>query len=244
MRAALTAELVRISTVRGLRLGALLATLALPALSLLVAGTGGLGAHDTVTSAAATGTVVGLLGFGTWAAAYAGSEYAHGSLTVSLALVPRRATLYAARIAAVATVAAAAGLVSALVSLLAAAAASPAGAHHLGHPLALLAVVPAYAVVAAAGAAVAIALRGTTGGIAVVAVALLAPKAAGELLGSLQRWVVGASPSTVVTQFVGGAQLPAEQAFPGGSWAGLVAMLLVGAVVVFATGAAFRRRDA
>ncbi|MBO0842762.1 MAG: hypothetical protein J2O46_06225, partial [Nocardioides sp.] len=127
MRHALAAELTRITTVRGLRLGALLAALALPVLSLLVAGTGGTGAHDTVTSAAATGTIVGLLGFGAWAAAYTASEYAHGSITVSLALVPHRPTLYAARTAAVAAIAGAAGLVAALVSLLAVAAASPAG---------------------------------------------------------------------------------------------------------------------
>lgn len=244
MRAALHAELVRITTVRGLRLGAILAALALPVVSLLVASTGGTGKGDTVTSAAATGTIVGLLGFGTWAAAYTAADHAHGSITVSLALVPHRPTLYAARLGAVAAIAAVAGLLAAAASYVVVAAASPAGSHHPGHPLALLAVVAAYAVVAVCGAAAGIALRGTTAATVLVAVALLAPKLAGALLGGLQHWVIGAVPSTVVTQFVSGAQLPHEQAFPGGAWAALGAMVLVGAGTVLASGAVFLRRDA
>lgn len=244
MRPAFHAELIRLTTVRGLWLGALLATLALPLLSLLVASTGGTGTGDTITSVAATGTIVGLLGFGSWAAAYAASDHAHGSIAVSLALVPRRRTLVAARMGVVAAIAGVAGLVGALVSVVVVAAASPARGHHLGHPAALLAIAPTYAVVAAVGAGVGLALGDSTPAIVVVAVALLAPKPAGQLLGGLQRWVVGASPSTVVTQFVGGAQLPSDQRFPGGEWAALAAMAVAAIAVVTVTGAAFLRRDA
>lgn len=239
MTPSLRAELVRITTVRGLWLGALLAALALPVLSLLVASTGGVGAHDTLTSAAATGTIVGLLGFGTWAAAYAASDYAHGSIGVSLALVPRRPTLYAARVGVVALVAGVSGLVAALVSLLVVWAAGPAVGHRLGDPSALLSVVPAYAVVAAVGAAAGFALRATTASIGVMVIILLTPKAAAGLLGGLQPVVIGASPPTVVTQFVGGAQLPSDQAFPGGPFLALIAMAAVGLVIVAAVGVTF-----
>ena len=59
MRAAFHAEVLKITTVRGLWLGAVLATVAVPLFSLLVVGTGGLGVEDTATSGAATGTIVG-----------------------------------------------------------------------------------------------------------------------------------------------------------------------------------------
>ena len=55
MKSAFHSELVKILTVRGLRVGAALALLAIPLTSLLVTSTGGLGEADTLTSGAATG---------------------------------------------------------------------------------------------------------------------------------------------------------------------------------------------
>lgn len=238
------AELIRVVTVRGLWWGAVLSALAAPLFSLLVVSTGGLGAHDTLTSGATTGTMVGLLGFGAWAAACTSGDHAHGTITLSLALVPRRRTLYAARLGALSGVAGVVAALAAAVSLLVVVAASPAGSHPLGHPLHLAAAVPAYAVVAAVGAALGVVLRSTTSAILVTAAALLLPQAAGTLLGGLQRWVVGASPATVVSRFAGNVRLPADESFPGGEWAALAAMLVVAAVVVVATGIVFARRDA
>jgi hypothetical protein len=77
MRDAVRAEVLKVTTVRSLWLGAVLAAAAVPLFSLLVVGTGGLGSEDTVTSGAATGTIVGLLAFGAWSGALAASEYAH-----------------------------------------------------------------------------------------------------------------------------------------------------------------------
>src|SRR4051794_24353668 len=118
MTAAWRAELLKIATVRGQWLGAALATLALPAVSLLVATTGGVGATDTVTSGAATGSVAALLAFGIWAATLAAGEYAQQTIVVSLTTVPRRSRFYGAKLGAIGGVAAAGALVSVIAAWL------------------------------------------------------------------------------------------------------------------------------
>ena len=242
MRSAWEAELLKVATVRGQWLSAALAAVVLPVLSLLVVATGGLGSGDTVTSGAATGAVGGLLAFGVWAATLAGGEYARGTIVVSLTTVPHRAVLYGAKLAAVAAIAIAGALASATVSWLVLLAAAPSG-HGVGNPANLVGIVLAIVAVAVLGAAVGIATRSPSAASAIVVVAVLLPKAAGGLLGGLQRWVVGASPGTVVTQLVHGAQLPPDQTYPGGAWAAALTMLGVAAVVAGASGVAFQRRD-
>ena len=243
MRSAWRAELLKITTVRGLWLSAVLAAVAIPTTSLLVVSTGGLGARDTATSGAATGSLIGLLAYGAWGATFAAGEYAQRTMVVSLATVPRRAVLYAAKLAATATAAAAGAVVASGVALLTVLAVTPRGEHELGNPAALIGVVLAVVAVAVCGTAVGMLTRSPSGSIAIVVVALLAPKAASGLLGGLQRWVVGASPDTVITQIVGGAQLPAEQAFPHGAWAAAATMVLVGAAVSVAGFVSFLWRD-
>ena len=243
MKSAWVAELVKILTVRGFRVGAVLALVALPLTSLLVASTGGLGTADTLTSGAATGSVIGLLGFGAWSAAIAGSEYVHQTITVSLATVPRRPLLFGAKIAAAATVAGIGTAIAAILSLLLVRAATPSGTHHLGNPTTLSAIVLAAVAVAVVGAALGLLVRTSTASIAIVAAAVLLPKAAAGLLGGLQPWVVGASPGTVITQAVGGAQLANDQTYPGGTFLAAVTMLAVAGAVAVGSGYAFTRRD-
>jgi len=242
MRGAWAAELVKIATVRGFRIGAVLSALALPLVSLLVVAGGGLGDGDSVTSGAASGSMVLLLGYAAWAAAVAAGEYTQGTIVVSLATVPRRGVLYGAKLAAVATVAGAGALLGAVTSLLLVDSVSPAG-HRFGEPAALVGVVVASVAVAVAGAAIGVLTRSSTGSIALVTAALLLPKAAAGLLGGLQPWVVGASPGTVVTQFVHGAQLASDQTYPGGTAWAAATMLLVALAAAQAGAVVLERRD-
>jgi hypothetical protein len=76
---------------------------------------------------------------------------------------------------------------------------------------------------------------------AVVVAAVLLPDAAGGLLGRVQPWVVGTSPGTVISQIVGGAELPTSQIYPAGAWA--ATMVLVAAAVVGTGAIALVRRD-
>ena len=243
MRPAWRAELLKVATVRGQWLGALIATLALPAVSLLVATTGGVGTGDTVTSGAATGSVAGLLAFGIWAATVSAGEYAQQTMIVSLTTVPRRSLLYGAKVAAIGGIAAVCGLLSVITSWLVVWAVLPAGVHHLGDPVALVSVVLAITAVSVLGMAVGLMSKSPAASASIVVVAVLFPKAAGGLLGGLQRWVVGASPGTVITQAVGGAQLPHNQTFPGGAAAATVTMLAVATAVAVAGALTLLRRD-
>ncbi|HET6963951.1 MAG TPA: hypothetical protein VFH58_04205 [Acidimicrobiales bacterium] len=243
MRPAWRGELRKIASVRGQWTGAVLAMAALPLTSLLVAATGGLGPRDTLTSGAASGTVVALLAFGTWGAAVAAGEYAKQTMVVSLATVPRRGVLYTAKLAALAVVSGAGAVLSALTALLVVMAVSVPGAHPLGNPALLVGYVLAVVAVTLGGAAAGILIRSPSAAIAIVVVVVLLPKAAGGLLGGLQPWVVGASPGTVVTQLVEGGQLLPGQSYPAGAWAALATMLLATLALSCVGGAVFGRRD-
>jgi ABC-2 type transport system permease protein len=237
------AELLKIATVKGQWVGATLAIAAMPLTSLLVVATGRLGAGDTATVGAATGSIVGLLAFGVWGATVGASEYASGSIVVSLSTVPRRSVLYAAKLAATATIAGLGALISAATSLLGVLAVTPSGHHPLGNSADLIGVVLVITTVAAAGTAVGIISRSPSASIAVVVAAILIPNAAGGLLGRIQPWVVGASPGTVIAQIVDSAQLPANQTYPGGAWAAAATLVLVGTAVAVGGAIALIRRD-
>jgi ABC-2 type transport system permease protein len=237
------AELLKIATVKGQWIGAILAAAAMPLTSLLVAATGRLGTGVTTTTGAATGSVVGLVAFGVWGGAVSASEYSSGSIVVSLSTVPRRRVLYASKIAAAATVAGVGSLISAAIALLGVLAVTPSGHHALGNPTDLIGVVLVTITVTVAGAAVGILTRSPSASIAIVVVAVLLPNAAGGLLGRIQPWVVGASPGTVIAQIVGGAQLPASQTYPAGAWAAAATLVLIGAAVAVAGAITLIRRD-
>jgi ABC-2 type transport system permease protein len=244
VKAATVAELLKVATVRALWLGAVLASLALPLTSLVVAAADGLGSDDTITSGAATGSIVGLLAFGAWAATLAAGEYSLQTIVVSLAAVPHRARLYLAKLAAAAVIGAVGGLASATAAWLVVFAVTPGGDHDLGHPAAMAGVVLAGVAVAVTATAVGVLTRSPTASITVIVLAILAPKAAGGLLGGLEPWVIGASPGTVITQMVGGAQLADSQTYPAGTVAAALTMVGVAAVVALAGALVFARRDA
>jgi ABC-2 type transport system permease protein len=237
------AELYKIATVRGQWIGAVLATSAIPLTSLLVVATGGLGPRATATSAAATGSVAGLVAFGAWGATIAASEYATQTIMVSLATVPRRGVLYGAKLVSTATAAGTCALLSTTLAFLIVLAVRPPGHHPLGDPAALVIVPLAVVAVAVVGAALGLITRSVGAANAIVIAAVLLPNAAGSLLGGLEPWIVGASPGTVITQIVGGSSLPATQMFPLGEWASAVAMLVVASAVALTGAFAFIRRD-
>jgi hypothetical protein len=170
-------------------------------------------------------------------------EYAQQTMIVSLMTVPRRSVLYGAKLAAIDCVAAAGALVSALTAWLVVWAVLPTGVHHTGDPLTLVSVVLAIVAVSVLGMAVGLISKSPAASASIVVVAVLLPKAAAGLLGGLERWIVGASPGTVITQAVGGAQLPHNQTFPGGASAAALTMLVVAAVVALGGALTFLRRD-
>jgi ABC-2 type transport system permease protein len=243
MRSAWRAELLKIATVRGQWVGALLLTMAIPVISFLVVTTGGLSSGQTSTSGAADGSLAGLLAFGVWSAMITSGEYAQGTMVTSLTTVPHRTVLYAAKLTTTATVAGAGALLSTVISLLVVIGVRAPGHYGLGNPALLVGVLIAIVTVAVVGVSIGMITRSPSASIAIVVVALLLPRAASSLLGGLQPWVVGASPSVVVTQIVGGTQLPTNQTFPAGTWAAALVMVAVAAVVVVGGALTLHRRD-
>ena len=231
------------ATVRGQWISAILATLAIPLASFLVVSTGGLSPGESSTSGAATGSMAGLLAFGVWSETIASGEYANGTMVLSLATVPRRLVLVGAKLMAIATTAGAGALVSALAALLIVLGVRTPGVHGIGNPASLISIVVAVVAVAVLGASIGLITRSPSGSIVIVALALLLPRAASGLLGGLEPWVVGASPSTVITQIVGGVQLPASQTYPAGTWAAVLTMAAAAAVVAGGSTLVFVRRD-
>jgi ABC-2 type transport system permease protein len=243
LKSAWLGELLKIATVRGQWISLALATVATPLTSLLVAASGGLSATDTVTSGAATGSVIGLLAFGSWGAAVTAGEYSRQTMVVSLATVPSRRVFYGAKLAAVTAAAAAGAFVSATVAFVVVWAVTPHGAHRLGDPATLLSLLLAVVAVTAIGVAAGILTRSPAASIAAVFAAVLLPEAAGGLLGGLQPWVVGASPGTVITQIVGSSQLATSQTYPAGAGAAAATLLTVAAVIAGSGAYALLRRD-
>ena len=236
-------ELLKIASVRGQWVSLALAAVAIPLTSLLVAASGGLSSSDTVTSGAATGSVIGLLAFGSWGAAVAAGEYSRQTMVVSLATVPRRTLFYGAKLAAAAATAAVGAVVSTVVAFAVVWAVTPHGAHRLGDPATLVSVVVAVVAVTAIGVAAGILTRSPAASIAAVFAAVLLPQAAGGLLGGLQPWIVGASPGVVITQVVGNSQLATDQTYPAGTAAAVATLLAVTVVVAGSGGYALLRRD-
>ena len=243
MKAAWKGELAKIATVRGQWISAVLASVAIPLTSLLVAASGELSSSDTVTSGAATGTVIGLLAFGSWAAAIAAGEYSRQTMIVSLSTVPRRSFLYGAKLAAAASVAALGSLASAILAFVVVLAVTPHAVHRIGDPAALLSIVLVVVAVTVIGVAAGILTRSPTASIATVFAVVLVPQAAGGLLGTLQPWIVGASPGTVITQIVGNSTLTSSESYPPG--AALAAVTFIAVAIAIAAGGlyALQRRD-
>jgi ABC-type transport system involved in multi-copper enzyme maturation permease subunit len=243
MKAAWHGELLKIATVRWQWVCVALAAVAIPVTSLLVAASGGLSSQDSVTSGAATGSVLGLLAFGSWGGVVAASEYSRQTMVVSLTTVPRRTVFYAAKLAAITVAAAAGSVVSAVAAFVVVYGATPRGAHPIGDPASLLGVVLAVVAVTAIGVAAGILMRSPAAAIAAVFVLVLAPQAAGGLLGGAQPWIVGASPGPVITQIVGNTQLATNQAYPPGTSLAAVTLVAVALVIAACGGLSLVRRD-
>ncbi len=243
MTLALRAELLKIATVRGQWLGAVLAVAAIPIVTLLVVATGGLTATESTTTGAAAASMAGLLAFGTWSATVSAGEYARGTMTVSLSTVPRRSILFVSKLGAHASTAMAGAVVSVALALGVVQVARAPGAYGFGNPGALIGVVLAIVAVVVIGTSLGIITRSPTASVVLVVALLLLPKAASGLLGGLQPWIVGASPATVVAETVGGMQLAADQAFPAGAWLAACTMLFVAALFAALAAVTFFRRD-
>ncbi|GGX00012.1 ABC transporter [Streptomyces malachitofuscus] len=199
---------------------------------------------DTVLGGSLTLSVVALMTAGVAGALAVCGEYSSGTITATLAAVPRRGRVLAAKTALMAAMLYGIGLVSCTVAYLLGSAVLD-GTHPQGDPLpALFGIAALFSVVGALGVAVGTFVRHPAGAVTAVIAVLLLPSVFGPLLGDLQRWVAGATPTAALEKLTQTSDARPETVGSLGAWpslalvAGYTALALAGAAVVL------RRRDA
>ncbi|MDL9937124.1 hypothetical protein QSJ18_10255 [Gordonia sp. ABSL1-1] len=240
---AVRAELVKVATLRGLWVTWVIGVVLGPIITLVIVGTDGLGPDATVASGAVGGILIPLLVWGGWASWLSAGEYSSRTVAAAAALVGDRTRLLVAKMLAAALLIGAGAVIATACSAAVVVVAAPPSAVGTG-PVPALAWVPVVAVaVALVGVSAGFLLRSAPTAVAMVGAALLIPKGAGGLLGRFEPWIVGASPSTVLSEVIGGTETVEAQQFPLGGGAALAVVIAFAVVVLVIAAAVVSRRD-
>jgi len=196
-----------------------------------------------LTNNALAGITVGLLAIGILGVMAMAGEYGTGTIRSTLAAVPSRWTLLAAKAAVCGAVALAVGEAGAFVAFLAGGAALPASipAPGLGQPGVLRAVVltgAGFALVGLLGLGLGAILRHTAAAIAVLVGGVWV---AGQIAGAAVHQLLGWVPIAIVANSLGVARPVPEFLTP---WAGLAVLGLYAAAALGAGGWLLAKRDA
>jgi ABC-2 type transport system permease protein len=240
---ALAAEWIKATSVRSTIAAVVAAGAVLPVLAVVVGLTGSLQPDDTVIGASLTGGAVALIAAGVAGALVVTGEYSSGTMRVTLAARPDRATVLVAK----AVVVGGLTLVSAAIGAAAAAATGHVliTGHSSGDPAA--GVVGAAAAVSAGsvlGVALGALLRHTAGAVLTVAAVALLPQLLAPLAGDWRGWVAGAGPVTVLQKIAQSSDAAPSVAGGLGAAASLVLLAGYTAAALLLAGLTFRRRDA
>lgn len=216
-----------------------------PVIAVFVGLTRSLQPDDTVLGGSLTGAV-----FAQIAGALAGvlvmtGEYGSGTIRATLAASPRRGTVLLAKAVLVAAGTFTAGLLGGLVAARIGAVFLSDAGYAAGDPMpALIGVALSVAAVGLIGLALGTLLRSSAAGAIAVIGVLLAPALVGPLFGDWQRWVVGASPLSVLQKLAQSSDVSPEVAGSLGGWASLVLLCGAAILAVAVAGRVLRARDA
>jgi ABC-type transport system involved in multi-copper enzyme maturation permease subunit len=244
-RQAVTAEWTKLRTVRSTVLALVIGTALVPALAVFVGVTRSLQPEDTVLGGSLTGAiavqiaaaVVGVLGMA--------GEYGSGTIRATLAASPRRHTVLAAKATVTSAVTFVAGLAGCALAAAIGGLILAGKGYAPGEPMpALLGVAVIVAAVGVLGLAAGVILRSSAGASTTVIAILLLPPLLGPLFGDWGRWVVGASPATVLQKLSQSSDAAPDVAGSLGAWASLWLVCGYTAVVLAAGAWMLRVRDA
>ncbi len=204
--------------------------------------------HGDITSNVLAGVAPGLLAFGVLGVLVMTNEYSSGLITVTLAAVPHRGTLLAAKTAVFGAVAFVAGEAASFAAFFAGTSALPRVFHapSLGDPTVLRAVLmvgAAYPLIGLLGLGIGTIVRhGAAATGVVIGVVFVGAQALGALIHSLGGYapIAIVSDSLSVTK----AATPAAGMLALGPWAGLAMLALYAAAAVAAGAVVLARRDA
>ncbi|NJP48691.1 ABC transporter permease subunit [Streptomyces sp. SBST2-5] len=198
---------------------------------------------DTVLGGSLTLSVVGLMIAGVVGALTVCGEYSSGTMATTLAAVPRRGRVPAAKTVLVSAVLYVVGLVSCTVAYLLGDAFLD-GSYAQGRPLpALFGIAALFSVVGALGVAIGLVVRHPAGAVTVVIAVLLLPSLFGPLFGDLQRWVAGAAPTAALEKLTQTSDAAPEAVGSLGGWPSLALVTAYTALALAAASGVLCRRD-
>lgn len=207
--------------------------------------TGSLRPDDTVLGGSLTLTVVSLMIAGVLGALTMCGEYSSGTIASTLAAVPRRGRVIAAKAVLLAGMLYVVSLGACVTAYVVGDTILEDGAYAQGEPLpALFGVAALFSLVGVLGLAIGTLVRHSAGSVAAVVAALLLPSLFGPLFGDLQRWIAGATPTAALQKLTQSSDATPEAVGSLGAWPSLalVAAYTIAALLVAAR--VLGRRDA
>ncbi|MGW5869141.1 ABC transporter permease subunit [Streptomyces sp. NPDC055239] len=243
-REALAFEWTKFAGLRSTR-STLLTTGALTVVgALFVALSGSLQPDDTVLGGSLTLSVVSLMVAGAVGALTVCGEYASGTIVTTLSAVPRRGRVLAAKATLLAGLLYVTGLVSCTAAYLLGGALLEDGKYAQGEPLpALFGIAGLFALVGLLGLAVGTLLKHSAGAVVTVVGVLLLPSLFGPLLGDLQRWVAGATPTAALEKLTQTSDAGPETVGSLGAWPSLGPVAAYTLLLLGVAAWRLRRRD-
>jgi ABC-2 type transport system permease protein len=204
---------------------------------------GSLQPDDTVLGGSLTLGIGSLLAAGVLGALTVCGEYSSGTIGSTLAAVPRRGRMLAAKTGLLAGVLFATGLVSCALAYVIGCAILD-DSHAQGRPLpALFGIAALFSAVGVLGLAIGTVVRHGAGAVTAVVAVVLLPALFGPLLGDLQRWIAGATPTAALQKLAQSSDATPETMGSLGAWPSLVLVTAYTAVALLAAASLLRRRD-
>jgi ABC-2 type transport system permease protein len=242
---ALRSEWTKVCTARATTWTPIVMAAIVPVIAVVVGITTSIQPNDTILGGSLTGAGAAQVAAAVFGVLVITTEYTTGTIRSTLAARPRRSTVLLAK----ASVVAGCTFVASLV-------ASVAG-YHIGDLMlagegyaqgdampALVGVAASLAATAVLGLAIGTLLRRSAGSIVAVIGVLTLPSLFGPLLGDLQRWGAGASPTATLQRFTQTSDATPEVVGTLGAWPSL-GLLCIATTIIFAISLwRFARRDA
>lgn len=243
-REAVAFEWTKFASLRSTRWTLLTAGLLTVVGAVFVGLSGSLQPDDTVLGGSLTLSVVSLMVAGTVGALTMCGEYASGTIAATLTAVPRRGRVLAAKATLLAGLLYATGLASCTAAYLIGGAVLEDGRYAPGEPMpALLGIAGLFALVGLIGLAVGTLLKHSAGAVVTVVGVLLLPSLFGPLLGDLQRWVAGATPTAALEKLTQTSDASPEAVGSLGAWPSLGLVAAYTLLLLGVAGWRLRRRD-
>lgn len=242
---ALAHEWIKFRSVRSLVWTACATAVVPVAGAVFVAATGSLQPDDTVLGGSLSLTVVAQVLAAVLGALLITGEYGSGTIRITFAANPRRATVLAAKATLLAGLVYALALVSCTLAYLVGDAMLEDGKYAQGEPWpALFGVAASFSVAALLGLAVGTLVRHSAGAVTAVIGLLLLPSLLGPLFGDAQRWVAGISPTAALQKLTQTSDATAETVGSLGPWPSLLLVAVCTGALLLLSALTLRKRDA